>query len=156
MGRSILGKLRSNNVDVSMIEHEGHPRPMPTVLVVDDARFARVTVIRHLHSAGYKTLEASDGQNALETIEAHRDDIDVILSDMLMPNLDGVGLLAALQERDIRIPCIMLTADIQATTREKCEALGCFGFINKPPSAERVLPVVASALERGEKASHAV
>lgn len=119
---------------------------MRTVLVVDDARFARNTVVRHLKEAGYDTLEAADGREALSTIEANESLIDVILSDMLMPNLDGAGLLAELRERGIDIPCIMLTADIQATTRKRCEALGCFAFVNKPPLPDRVLPVIAQAL----------
>lgn len=119
---------------------------MPTILVVDDARFSRSMVVKMLKGAGYETCEAADGTQALAVLDS-RADIDAIVSDMLMPNLDGAGLLEALGQRTSSPPCIMVTADVQETTRRRCEELGCFAFVNKPPKPQKVLAAVAAALE---------
>ncbi|TPV93151.1 MAG: response regulator [Myxococcales bacterium FL481] len=125
-----------------------------TILVVDDAAFSRGMICNYLNAAGFETEQASDGQNALEMVQtASPGHYALIITDMLMPRMTGVELLAALTEANISIPVIVVTADIQATTRQECEGLGCVEFMNKPvtpgPLREAVERAVAPAKATG-------
>ncbi len=75
-----------------------------TVLVVDDETMIRNVVGWVLRRRGYDVLEACDGRAGLESFERH-DDIDLVLSDIMMPKLDGVGMVQALRKRrpDLRV-----------------------------------------------------
>ncbi|MEE9382779.1 MAG: response regulator [Nannocystaceae bacterium] len=118
-----------------------------TVLVVDDAAFSRGMICRFLGAAGYATLQAKDGIEALEVLEnCQPGQIELIVTDMLMPRMTGSELLKELARLGVSVPTIVLTADIQATTREKCTRLGCAAFMNKPVTAEPLRMAVETAL----------
>ena len=77
---------------------------------------------------------------------------DCILTDLLMPEMDGVSLLAALQNLGFNLPVIVLTADIQESKRKQCEELGAAGFLAKPPQSKVLLALVEKVLTgRGDK-----
>ena len=82
---------------------------MATILIADDdAHIVRVMSI-WLGRQGYETVSARNGQEALEVLSAH--DIDLVLSDMNMPLLDGLGLTKEIRERGLcDVPIILLTA----------------------------------------------
>jgi twitching motility two-component system response regulator PilH len=121
---------------------------MATILVVDDSMFARLNICNMLKSAGYETMEAADGREGL--VKAFTAKPDCIISDLLMPELDGIGLLTALKEKELRMPVIVLTADIQETKRRQCLELGAAGFAYKPPQKGEILSLVAGLLTPGE------
>ncbi len=118
---------------------------MPTVLVVDDSKFSRGRVLAALTPLGYALIEAEDGQRGLLAYDQHAP--DVIVTDLLMPTLDGFGLLRGLQERGAHRPVIVVSADIQATSRSLCEELGAFSFLNKPFQAAELAAKVQQALQ---------
>jgi len=122
---------------------------METILVVDDSMFARMNICNMLKEAGYETVEASDGRDGLEKAAALKP--DCIISDLLMPELDGIGFLAALKERGIGLPVIVLTADIQETKRQECLSLGAAGFSYKPPRKGDLLTLIDQVLRTGGK-----
>ena len=69
-----------------------------------------------------------------------------------MPEMDGVSLLAALQELAIHLPVIVLTADIQESKRKQCEKLGAAGFLPKPPQSKVLLELIEKVLAgQGDK-----
>jgi CheY-like chemotaxis protein len=110
------------------------------ILVVDDSIFARLNICNMLKAAGYETAEATNGREALELAEAFQP--DCVLSDLLMPELDGIGFLNALRERRIRLPVIVLTADIQETKKQQCFELGAIAFVSKPPQKRDLLELL--------------
>ena len=118
---------------------------MPLVLVVDDSKFNRGRVIASLLQDGYDTIEAENGLVALDRVIAESP--DVILSDLLMPELDGLGLVRELRSRQNATPVVVITADIQSSSRELCLQLGVTEFLNKPWQPEQVRAAVARALE---------
>jgi len=120
---------------------------MPTVLIVDDEKNIRATLARGLRLEGYRTDEAADGVAALVALEAGG--IDLVLLDMQMPSLDGLGLLTTMRERGIAIPSIVLTAHGSIERAVRAVKLGALDFIEKPPSMERILLAVDNALDRG-------
>ena len=80
-----------------------------TVLVVDDEAMIRNIVGLILRRRGYRIVEAEDGQQALERFEAESD-IDLVLSDVLMPRLGGVELVRALRQRQPTLPVLFMSA----------------------------------------------
>jgi CheY-like chemotaxis protein len=104
---------------------------MATILIVDDATFSRRMIRKYLLADNYQILEATNGREALETIDNQTP--DCILTDLLMPDMDGFEFLSNLQAQQLKIPTIIISADIQETSRDRCLELGAIAFINKPP-----------------------
>lgn len=80
------------------------------ILVVDDDAFIREMLAEILQSGGYETVTAEDGAGALEVFERDRS-LDLIVSDMVMPGLDGLGLIREIRKRDEDIPIVILTGN---------------------------------------------
>lgn len=110
---------------------------MNTILVVDDnERLRRLVAIPLIH-AGYTVLEAGNGEEALSVIETTP--VSLILLDMLMPVMDGLGFLRAMRSSADHIPTLVVTAnDLEADKRE-AYALGADGFMRKPIDMEELL-----------------
>ncbi|NVN99789.1 MAG: response regulator [Geobacteraceae bacterium] len=103
---------------------------MQKVLVVDDSLFQRKSICDTLKEAGFLTIEAGDGREGLET--ARTGSPDYILTDLLMPVMDGIQFLTELKEQGFTCPMFVLSADIQETKRKQCLDLGVAGFLSKP------------------------
>lgn len=104
---------------------------VPTVLIVDDSRFARLmirTFITNVHP-DWAFIEASNGQEALEKTAACT--VDVMSIDLNMPGMDGLTLATHLREKHPMARITLVTANIQESVRQRAEAAGV-GFIAKP------------------------
>lgn len=110
---------------------------MARFLIIDDSLLARYTHKNILHKMGHETVEACNGKEGLELIS--KEQFDAVLVDMMMPVMDGVAFLEALQEQQIPLPVIVLSADIQESKRVECLALGALGFIEKPATQQKIL-----------------
>lgn len=117
---------------------------MAKILVVDDSLFARIRVRDMLSEGGYETFEAENGRHGLEQVAAGGPDL--VLTDLLMPELDGVAFLAALRASGNRVPVIVLSADIQESKRQQCQDHGAAGFLAKPPQKAALLKLVGEVL----------
>lgn len=95
-------------------------------------------------------MEAADGREGLRM--AQQELPDCILTDLLMPEMDGISLLAALRDLGSKLPVIVLSADIQESKHRQCEELGAAGFLSKPPKSTILLGMIEKVLAgRGEK-----
>jgi DNA-binding NtrC family response regulator len=121
---------------------------MSTVLIVDDEKNIRSSLATTFELEGYAVATATNGVEALEVIG--RGGIDLVLLDLQMPALDGIGALRRLREEGHDLPVIFLTA--HGTIEKAVEAvrLGAFDFIEKPPHAERILITAKNALRQNE------
>ena len=117
---------------------------MVKILVIDDSSFLRKLVRGWLKQASYEVLEASDGNEGLDKIAS--DQPDCILLDLAMPNLGGFEVLEALRDRGCAIPVIVVTADVQESTKQQCLSLGARTVINKPSNVEDLIDVIRGAL----------
>ena len=115
-----------------------------TVLIVDDSGMARRTTRRVLEAAGYRVIEAEDGLTALERYFV--DKPDVVLLDLVMRGMYGLDVLAKLREMNTDAKVIVISADIQTTSRDLVAEAGAAGFLNKPVKAEDVVAAVERAL----------
>ena len=86
---------------------------METILIVDDEKNYRVVLSAFLSSAGYETLTAESAQQALEIVETTS--LDLVLTDMKMPAMDGIELLKRIKEKVPDLPVVMMTASVSYT-----------------------------------------
>jgi two-component system, NtrC family, response regulator HydG len=121
-------------------------RKTPTVLVVDDDAEGRAAMLKVLEGSGYKTLEADNGQQALDIIL--QDSIDVLVTDLRLPVMDGVELLKRAKAADQEIEVILITG--HGTVEVAVEAIkeGAYDFITKPVKKAQLLHAVDKASER--------
>jgi two-component system chemotaxis response regulator CheY len=112
-----------------------------SILIVDDSSFLRKRVRQALQDQGYALVEADSGVSALKEIE--KQEFSCILTDLVMPEMDGFGLLAEIQKRHLDAPVVVLTADIQKSTHDRCEELGASAFLQKPVNPEKLRSVVS-------------
>ena len=117
---------------------------MAKILVVDDSKFSRSLLIGPLRGAGHEVFEAQDGSVGLEMVATIRP--DCVLLDMLMPVLDGHEFLRRLRDGGSQLAVVVVTADIQSSTRQQCEDLGVSGFLQKPACGEKICRTVELAL----------
>ncbi|HBB31413.1 MAG TPA: response regulator [Cyanobacteria bacterium UBA8803] len=117
---------------------------MALVLITDDAAFSRRMIRKAVQEGGHEVLEAGNGRECLEMVAMHPP--DCIISDLLMPEMDGFGLLQALRDKGSKIPVIVLSADIQDSARQQCEDLGAFMMLKKPPKAPEIINALQKAL----------
>lgn len=88
---------------------EGHLTAGQHILLVDDEEGLRRIAKRALELAGFRVTTAADGVQGLEAFEAHKQDIALVVSDITMPNLDGVGLQRAIHQRGDRVPFLFIS-----------------------------------------------
>lgn len=103
---------------------------MALILVVDDSTFTRSTISKFLKGEGHQVVTAENGRQAIEKIEEHNP--DCMLLDLLMPDMDGIDVLKVLDKNDKDIPVVIVSADIQQTTRDECDKYNVAKFLNKP------------------------
>ncbi len=119
---------------------------MSTILLVDDKSSMR-KVLRQTLESDQKTIqEAEDGEKALEIIKTKH--VDVVITDIKMPRLDGMTLLKMIKELDTEIVVIIMTAYGTIETAVEAMKLGAYDYITKPFSTEQVKLTVEKAIER--------
>ncbi len=116
------------------------------ILIVDDNQDSRELVVKILKTRGYQTIEAVDGQEALEKAVAERPDL--ILMDRSLPKIDGYEVTRRLKGREEfkNIPIVALTAHAMRGDREKALEAGCEGYISKPINIRELPGLITSYL----------
>ena len=124
---------------------------MARILVVDDEPDILLLHRLNLEDAGHEVLLAADGMKALERIGA--DQPDCVVLDVMMPVLDGWGVLEALRELDEPPPVLVVSAKSAEADIEHAHALGAKGYLAKPFNARTLIDEVAKLLSLAKPAS---
>ena len=119
---------------------------MHTVLICDDEKDIRRALHIYLHGAGYNVLEAANGREALEIID--REEVNLILLDIMMPELDGVAVLSLLRARSNNVPIILVTAKSEDEDKIMGLELGADDYVTKPFNSQEVIARVKALLRR--------
>jgi two-component system chemotaxis response regulator CheY len=114
------------------------------VLLVDDSGLARRSTRRVLEQAGYTVVEAEDGLSALERFSLEKPDL--VLLDLVMKGMYGLDVLTRLREMDPTARVVIMTADIQTSSRELVQSAGAAGFLNKPAQPTALVELVEKVL----------
>lgn len=117
---------------------------MPTLLITDDSMFQRLVLGKVAKAEGYVVLEAKDGRECLEILRSNTP--DVALLDLNMPVLSGMEVLEAAKVEGLPTGIIVITADIQDTTRQRCMELGARALLPKPPQEEMLRATLRKVL----------
>ncbi len=120
-----------------------------TVLIIDDSSTMRKIVTRSLRQAGLEVdniLEAGDGQEALQMLQGQK--VDLILSDINMPNMDGLTFLKekAANGAIKGIPVVMISTESGADIINEAKSLGALGSIKKPFTPEQISETLGSLI----------
>jgi len=119
---------------------------MANILIADDSASMRQMVAFTLKSKGHAVTEANDGQEALSAAKTKV--FDLVLSDVNMPNMDGIAFVKALRGEAgyTSVPVLMLTTESAADMKQKGKAAGATGWIVKPFNPDQLLAVVGKLL----------
>ncbi|MEG0985550.1 MAG: EAL domain-containing protein [Clostridia bacterium] len=122
-----------------------------TVLVVDDNQVNRA-ILSKILSQHYAVLEAENGQVALKQLSAHSDEIAAVMLDLVMPVMDGYGVLEAIGENDRygNLPVVVMTGSGNHEHEKKALALGAWDFVAKPYDADIILFRLKNAIDRSQ------
>lgn len=123
---------------------------MARILVVEDAKLTLRMLSQILRQEGHEVLEASSGLQGLELAMTRSP--DCIFLDLLMPDLDGREVLQILRDQGLKIPVLVITADIQETTRQECLNLGAVAVLKKVLKPEILRQGIQIALGAKEMA----
>jgi two-component system, chemotaxis family, chemotaxis protein CheY len=112
------------------------------ILVVDDSESMRLLVAMILESVGHHVQQAVDGADALKYLDGR--DFTLILTDLNMPNMDGISLISHVRTMDRykSIPIVMVTTESLTSVKDQARAAGATGWIIKPFVAEKLLAVI--------------
>ncbi len=115
-----------------MVIHSEHSKKQ-TILIVDDSEMNR-SILADMLGQEYEILEAEDGAAALGALQAHTEDISLVLLDAVMPRVDGFGVLAVMKRRHWieDIPVIMISAESGSSQVERAYEMGVTDFIARP------------------------
>ncbi|MFG1643511.1 response regulator transcription factor [Amycolatopsis sp. NPDC049252] len=121
--------------------------PMPhRVLLADDDRAIRESLVRALDLEGYHVTEVTDGVSALAT--ARKDDFDVLILDVMMPGVDGLGVCRVLRAEGDQTPILMLTARVETADRVAGLDAGADDYLPKPFELDELLARLRALLRR--------
>lgn len=112
------------------------------VMTVDDSKTMRDMVCFTLRGAGFQVSEAEDGQKALQVLRSLS--VDLIITDLNMPKLDGVGLIRALRAdpKHRSVPILMLTTESDPAKKAEGRGAGATGWLVKPFNPEKLVELV--------------
>lgn len=117
------------------------------ILVVDDSRSMRMLIKKMLESAGLfssNIMEAENGLMALDFVESNN--LDLIFTDINMPNMSGLDLVKEIKAKGMKIPIIVITTDGSQATVVEAIQNGAVGYIKKPFNAEQIKDIVQKHL----------
>lgn len=136
------------NISVTAIDDNTQaPRGKGTILVIDDEELILASAKGLLTELGYTVLVAQGGRKGIETYLHQQSAIDLVLLDMIMPEMDGVGCFIALKEIDPAIKVVICSGYTKTSKVNQIEKLGARGFLQKPYSATEVNKAIHNALK---------
>lgn len=119
-----------------------------TVVIVDDDRSLRELLELILKNEGYKVISYADGKEALDNIVPLLQGIDVIITDIIMPNIDGLSLLQKIKKIDQQIPILVITANTNLEVAIEALKEGAYDYITKPFKKEELKIILKNAIEK--------
>lgn len=127
--------------------------PRQVVLVVDDEQGLRDLVCRTLRAEGYRTLEAGHGAEALEVIETSPDPVDLVVTDVVMPGMDGRELGRRLAQRWPDLPILYISAYEVNDIFRRGSPRDSAPFLQKPFPMDGLVTTIRSLIERRSPAT---
>ncbi|MCB9418285.1 MAG: response regulator [Ardenticatenaceae bacterium] len=122
-----------------------------TILVVEDNTTIRTALADVLEALGYQILSAANGQKALAVCEQHKNEIDLIISDWVMPSMGGLEFMRQLEANYQAIKVVILSGHPLDESAKKVMPKQIVGWLLKPPNLEQLAQAVSQALEEDDQ-----
>lgn len=119
----------------------------PSILITDDDLGFRQTLRGLFEPQGFRTIEASDGQEALDILD-RGEDVHLLLIDMHMPRLTGLETLQRVRQTRWKLPCILLSANLDEQIIQQAQLAHAFSVLSKPVTRSAITDSVTEALRR--------
>ena len=116
------------------------------LLVVEDEATLRAAMLTILEQWNYHVLDAANGKEALAVLEAHRGQIDLVLSDMVMPDMGGIALFQTLRQNGWALPMILISGHPLDRVNDELKELGVAACFTKPPDLNKLAETIAQTL----------
>jgi two-component system chemotaxis response regulator CheY len=115
-----------------------------TILTVDDSRTMRDMLAMALADAGFNVVQAVDGEDGLAVLDAHSANVDVIITDINMPKLDGFGFIEGVRKDDRHraTPILVLTTESDSSKKDRARQAGATGWIVKPFNPVKLIDAI--------------
>ena len=127
-------------------DRRSHFTTEPTVLVVDDEETPRSVTCRMVHGLGYQTHTARDGREALRHIQQHPGEVRLVLTDLIMPYMDGGELSERVRDLQPRLPIVLMSSRPVGEIAELVAAYPELPFLEKPFTTETLHRVLVPLL----------
>jgi EAL domain-containing protein (putative c-di-GMP-specific phosphodiesterase class I) len=135
------------NLETTMETTMPNARPKGRVLIVDDEDVLREAYAEILREEGYEVETAGSSAQAIDVLDLlKRSELDVVLSDIQMPGMNGVQLLRAVRERDLDLPVILMTGRPTVDTAARAVEYGALRYLLKPIKMDVLVATVADAV----------
>jgi two-component system cell cycle sensor histidine kinase/response regulator CckA len=133
----------------------------PAVLIVDDEETPRSVACRMFRSLGYQARAARDGREALRHLQQHPGEVRLVLTDLVMPYMDGAELAERARDLQPRLPVVLMSTRPEGDAAELVAGYPELPFLEKPFTTEALLRVVTETLgpspvSRGRRANDRV
>lgn len=137
--------LETKVTEVSQKAKDSSRKAVPSILVVDDELDTVRVLERMLKKRGYDIHIAFDGLEALKKL--HSNHCDLVITDLLMPNLDGIQLLSRIQKEWPTLPVLVITAVDDEQIHRQLLSMGAYAYLRKPFERKQLLDVVAEIMQ---------
>lgn len=113
------------------------------IMIIDDSSVMRKIILKSLRQAGYVVSDVKEGANGKEGLEIlseikSGDELDLILTDLNMPDMNGYEFTKSVRERGINTPILLITSEGSQTKMDEAKKLGVNGHLQKPPRPEEL------------------
>ena len=114
---------------------------MKKIVIVDDSKLFRISFKKFLETAGYEIIEAIDGRAGLELFQEQNVEADLLITDLYMPQMDGVTMAKHIRNIDIykKLPIFILTVEGHQISKQQVRELNIEAWITKPFNKEKIL-----------------
>ena len=142
----LLAKMEMTS-DQSISVEETRQAHEPTIMIIDDSVAVRRNLERLLTESGYQVIACRDGKEAVGILDQPGEQINLVISDIEMPRLDGFGVLQTIRSHSQwhYLPVIMLTSRGHQQHRQKAFKLGANEYIGKPFNARKLLEIIQAS-----------
>lgn len=123
-------------------------RQKPRILIVEDEQHIGVTLKFNCDAEGYDCTLVQDGPSALQVIDRERDDLDLVILDLMLPGMSGYAVLEKMRDADVQIPVLILSARTLSEDKIRGWNAGADGYLTKPFELPELLSQVRNLLSR--------
>ena len=148
----VLLPASDKRVSTPLEERPTPPVGHETVLILDDEPMVRRVLRRSLETLGYRCIEATTAAEAIELFGVHRQEIDLVVIDLVMPDMNGEAVFDELRRLDPNVRCMVSSGYSQSVTLKKSTCKRLAGFLQKPYTVQTLGVKIRDALKRNATA----